>query len=108
MGSIKQYEIYWVKLDPTVGSEIKKTRPCVVISPDEMNSSLNTIIVAPLTTKFKSYPTRVKIELKGTSSWIVLDQLRTIDRTRLYKLIDTIKTSTAHQVRQIIRAMLVD
>ena len=108
MGSIKQYEVYWVKLDPTVGSEIKKTRPCVVISPDEMNSSLNTIIVASLSTKLKNYPTRVKTELKGTASWIALDQMRSIDKTRLYKRIDTIKTSIARQVRQIIRAMLVD
>lgn len=109
MGSIKQYEVYWVKLDPTVGSEIKKTRPCVVISPDEMNSYLNTIIVAPLTTKFKDYPTRVKTALKkGTPSWVILDQLRSIDRKRLYKRIGNLESLAIRKVKQVIQAMLVD
>ena len=108
MGSIKQYEVYWVKLGPTVGSEIKKTRPCLVVSPDEMNSYLNTITVAPLTTKFKDYPTRVKTELKGTPSWIVLDQLRSVDRGRLYQRVGTIKNLTIGKVKEVIRAMLVD
>jgi len=108
MGSIKQYEVYWVKLDPTVGSEIKKTRPCLVVSPDEMNRYLNTITVAPLTTKFKNYPTRVETQLKGTPSWIVLDQLRSIDRARLYERIGTINNLTIDKVKRVIRAMLVD
>ena len=108
MGSIKQYEVYWANLDPTVGSEIKKVRPCVVVSPDEMNKYLNTITIAPLTTKSKAYPTRVKTKMKGKASWIVLDQLRTIDRARLYEHMGSIDASTIQQVKQLIKAMLVD
>ena len=105
---IKQYEIYWVNLDPTVGNEIKKVRPCVVVSPDEMNKYLATITIAPLTTKSRNYPTRVKTYLAGKTSWIVLDQLRSIDRVRLYQRIGTIDTQTIGKVKQLIKAMLVD
>lgn len=108
MGGIKQYEVYWVNLDPTVGSEIKKVRPCVVVSPDEMNNYLNTITIAPLTTKSKAYPTRVKTQVAGKTGWIVLDQLRTIDRARLYQYMGNIDTSTIQQVKRLIKAMLVD
>ena len=108
MGSIKQYEVYWVNLDPTIGSEIKKVRPCVVVSPNEMNKYLNTITIAPLTTKSKAYPTRVKTQVAGKMSWIVLDQLRTIDRARFYQPMGHIDASTIQQVKQLIKAMLVD
>ncbi|WAC41179.1 type II toxin-antitoxin system PemK/MazF family toxin [Pedobacter sp. SL55] len=82
---IKQYELVLVNLDPTIGSEMKKTRPCVVISPNEMNKYLQTIVVAPLTSSSKPYPTRVEIKKNKTKGWIVLDQIRTVDRTRIIK-----------------------
>ena len=82
---IKQYQIFLVNLDPTLGSEIKKTRPCVVISPDEMNRHLRTVVIAPLTTTSRSYPTRVKIKHDNKMGWIVLDQIRTIDKHRIIK-----------------------
>jgi mRNA interferase MazF len=105
---IKQYQIYWTKLDPTVGSEIKKVRPCLIVSPDEMNRYLSTILIAPLTTKSKNYPTRVKMSVMGKTSWVILDQLRSIDRMRLYQLIGNIDAQAVSKVKQIIKAMLVD
>src|SRR5687768_11129727 len=81
----KRFDIYLVNLDPTIGSEIKKTRPCLIISPDEMNKHINTIIIAPLTTQGNSYPTRVNLTFKGKQGQIVLDQFRTIDKVRLIR-----------------------
>jgi mRNA interferase MazF len=83
---INQYQIVLVNLDPTVGSEMKKTRPCVVISPNEMNHYLQTIVVAPMTSSSKSYPTRVPLKHNKTKGWVVLDQIRTIDRMRVVKI----------------------
>ena len=80
---INQYEIYWINLDPTVGSEIQKTRPGIVITPDEMNNNINTIIIAPLTTKSHNYPTRFKTNVAGKECWAVIDQIRAIDKSRL-------------------------
>jgi len=82
---VKRFEVFLVNLDPTVGSEIQKTRPCVVISPDEMNAHIATVIVAPMTTKGQAYPTRVICQFQGKDGQIVLDQIRTIDKTRLVK-----------------------
>lgn len=82
---IKQYDIYRINLDPTIGFEIQKTRPCLVISPDEMNRNIQTIIIAPMTTKSHDYPTRVKVTLGKKTGWIVLDQIRAVDRRRLVK-----------------------
>jgi mRNA interferase MazF len=76
---IKQYQIILANLDPTIGSEIKKTRPCVVISPDEMNKYLRTVIIAPMTTSYKNYPTRVEVKHDNKTGWIVLDQIRTLE-----------------------------
>jgi mRNA interferase MazF len=81
----ERFEVYLVTLDPTVGSEIKKTRPCLIVSPNDMNRHLATVIVAPMTTKGRTYPTRVPCEFQGKIGEIVLDQLRTVDRTRLVK-----------------------
>jgi mRNA interferase MazF len=75
---LKQYAIVLVNLDPTIGSEIKKTRPCLVISPDEINDNLRTIVIAPMTTKSKPYPTRVKVRYNNQTGWIVIDQIRTM------------------------------
>jgi len=81
----KRFDIYLASLDPAIGSEIKKTRPVIIISPDEMNPFLNTVIVAPLTTTNKLYPTRIPITLQKKKGYIVLDQIRTIDKLRLTK-----------------------
>jgi len=86
MGMVaKRFEVYSVNLDPTVGTEIQKTRPCVVVSPDEMNRHIATIIVAPMTTKGRQYPTRVSCKFEGKEGQIVLDQIRAVDRSRLVK-----------------------
>jgi mRNA interferase MazF len=79
--------VYLLNLDPTVGHEIKKTRPCAVISPDEMNKYIQTIIIAPMTTKSHAYPTRVKLKFAGKTGWVVLDQIRSVDRKRIVKKI---------------------
>ncbi len=105
---IKQYRIVIVNLDPTVGSEIKKTRPCLVISPDEMNKHLRTITIAPITSKSKNYMTRVKFELDGNNNWIVLDQIRTIDLTRIIKGIGDLDSKEIRKVKAIIKEMFVD
>ena len=80
---VNRFDVFLVNLDPTVGSEIKKTRPCVVVSPDEMNRYIATVIIAPMTTKGKAYPTRVVCQFQGKNGQIILDQIRTIDKTRL-------------------------
>jgi len=105
---INQYDIIWVNLDPTIGSEIKKTRPCVVISPDEMNKYLNTVVIAPVTSQSKSYPTRVKFKKKKISGWIVLDQVRTIDKRRIIKVIGKLSFQSIESVKKIIRETYVD
>lgn len=105
---VRQYQIYWTKLDPTIGSEIRKVRPCLVISPNEMNRYLSTVLIAPLTTKSKQYPTRVKTSILDKSSWIILDQLRSIDKIRLYKFISLLDPLAIREVKQTLKAMLVD
>ena len=104
---IAQYEVYLVNLDPTVGHEIKKTRPCVVISPNEMNNNIRTVIIAPMTTKSRPYPTRVPVKFDGKNGWIVLDQIRTVDNVRLVKKMGKINSKAVKEVKNIIREMLV-
>jgi mRNA interferase MazF len=82
-GPVNRFDVYLVVLDPTVGSEMQKTRPCLVVSPDEMNHRISTVIVAPMTTKGRPYPTRVPCPFEGKAGYVVLDQLRTVDKTRL-------------------------
>ncbi len=89
---VKRFDVFLVNLDPTIGSEIQKTRPCVVISPDEMNRNIATVIVAPMTTKGKEYPTRVVCRFQGKDGQIVLDQMRTVDKTRLVKILGEINS----------------
>ncbi len=103
-----QYDVYLINLDPTIGYEIQKTRPCLVISPDEMNDNLGTVIIAPMTTKSHDYPTRVKVKFKGKAGWIALDQIRTVDKKRLTKRLGTIDNTIVLQVKAIIKEMLVD
>ena len=105
---ISQYEVYLISLDPTIGHEIKKVRPCVIISPDEMNKNISTVIIAPMTTQSHSYPTRIPLKFTGKEAWIVLDQLRTVDRKRLVEKLGKIDQKTINQVKSIIKEMLVD
>jgi mRNA interferase MazF len=105
---INQYDIFWVDLNPTIGHEIKKVRPCVILSPDEMNLNIDTIIIAPMTTKSRSYPTRVKVTFKKKLGWIVLDQIRTIDKIRLKEKAGYLKETEITEVKSILKEMLID
>jgi mRNA interferase MazF len=103
-----QYNVYLINLDPTMGHEIRKTRPCLVISPDEINDNLGTVIIAPMTTKSHAYPSRVEVSFQGKKGWIVLDQIRTVDKRRLVNKIGAIDEKTIRQVKAVIQEMLVD
>lgn len=105
---INQYQIILVNLDPTIGSEIKKTRPCVVISPNEMNKHLRTIVIAPMITSSKKYPTRVELKHDNKIGWVVLDQIRTIDKQRIIKLLGTLSKSKTKEVKAVLREIYVD
>ena len=95
---IKRFEIYWVNLDPTVGREIKKTRPAVVISPNEINNALGTILVAPITSSKRNFPTRIVFKLNENENYIALDQIRALDKSRLGKKISILNQKTAQAV----------
>jgi mRNA interferase MazF len=103
--AIKRFEVYLVNLDPTVGAEIQKTRPCLVISPDEMNRHLRTVIVAPMTTKGQDYPTRVACRFKGKDGQVVLDQVRTVDHRRLVKRLGRLDSKTSARVLEVLQEM---
>ncbi len=105
---LKQYQIVLVNLDPTVGSKIKKTRPCVIISPNEMNKYLQTITIAPMTTSSKKYPTRIPVKHHNKIGWIVIDQIRTIDRQRIMKILDRLTLTEIKHVKSIIKETFVD
>jgi len=105
---IDQYEVYLVDLDPTKGHEIQKTRPCLIISPDEMNHVIGTEIIAPMTTKSHKYPTRIELEFNGKKGWIVLDQIRTVDKTRLLKRAGKIHKIEIVKVKEALKEMLID
>jgi len=105
---IVQYHVYLINLDPAVGHEIQKTRPCLVVSPQEMNSNLRTVMIAPMTTKSHGYPSRVELLFEARKAWIVLDQIRSVDRSRLVKRIGKLDARHIRKVKDIIREMLVD
>jgi len=105
---VNQYEVHLIDLDPTKGLELQKTRPCLIISPDEMNRNIGTVIIAPMTTKSHNYPTRVELEFQGKNGWIVLDQIRTVDKTRLIKKVGKIEERTIQEVKNVLREMLVE
>lgn len=105
---INQYQIILVNLDPTFGSEIKKTRPCVVISPNEMNKFLNTVVIAPMTTSSKNYPTRIEIKHDNKIVWIVLDQIRTIDKQRIIKDLGRLTKSEINQLKSVLKETYID
>ena len=105
---LTQYEIVLVNLDPTIGSEMQKTRPAVILSPNEMNKYLNTVVIAPMTSSSKSYPTRVEVTHNKTKGWIVLDQIRTIDRQRILKKLDKLTDKDIKKVKNILRETFID
>jgi len=105
---INQYQIILVNLDPTLGSEIKKTRPCVVISPDEMNEFLNTVVIAPMTTSSKNYPTRLEVRHDRKIGWIVLDQIRTIDKQRIIKDLGRLTKSEINELKSVLKETYID
>lgn len=102
---IKRFEVFLVNLDPTVGHEIKKTRPCLVISPNEMNRYISTIIVAPMTTKGRKYPTRISCSFQGKNGQIILDQIRTIDKERLVKKMGVISKKAQTKTLNVLQEM---
>lgn len=104
---VRRFEVHLVNLDPTVGSEIRKARPCLVISPDEMNRYLATVIVAPMTTKGRDYPTRVGCSFKGKEGQVVLDRLRTVDKTRLAQRLGKIDAKAQKEVVAVLAEMFV-
>jgi mRNA interferase MazF len=105
---IKQYEIILVNLDPSIGSEMKKIRPCAVISPNEMNKHLQNVVIAPITNTSKFYPTRLELKNKEVTGWVVLDQIRTIDKTRIIKTINKLSPKETLQIKQILKEIFFD
>jgi mRNA interferase MazF len=103
--TVRRGDVFLISLDPTRGEEIRKTRPCVVISPDELNAYLNTYIVAPLTTGSHQYPFRISCRFQGRAGHIVLDQIRTVDRERLVKKLGKLSSSTLSNVLAILQEM---
>lgn len=102
---VKRFDVFLVNLDPTVGAEIQKTRPCVIISPDEMNRNIATVIIAPLTSQGKVYPTRVACRFQRKNGLIVLDQLRTVDKVRLVKRLGRLQESEEEAILQVLAEM---
>lgn len=105
---VKRFEVYLVSLDPTKGREIKKTRPCLVVSPNEMNEHISTVIIAPMTTRGRPYPTRVACAFQGKEGQIVLDQIRTVDKVRLVKRLGQISTTTQKEVLALLAEMFAE
>ena len=105
---LNQYSIVLVNLDPTIGSEIKKTRPCVIISPNEMNKYLNTIVLAPMTTNLKKYPTRVSVKHNGKKGMIAIDQIRTVDKIRIIHIYESLTKPEIEKCKGVIKETFVD
>jgi len=102
---VRRFDVFLVNLDPTVGSEIRKTRPCVVISPDEMNRHIRTVIIAPLTTRGRDYPTRVGVRFEETPGQVVLDQLRTVEKIRLVRCLGSLQPEESRRVLEVLQEM---
>ena len=105
---LNQYMVVLVNLDPTIGSEIKKTRPCVIVSPDEMNKYLKTIVVVPMTTNLKTYPTRVPVLTNDKKGVLVIDQIRTIDKQRILKAFGSLTPSEIQKCKAVLKETFVD
>lgn len=108
MSEFFQYDIVIVNLDPTIGSEIKKKRPCLIVSPNEMNKHLSTLVVCPITSQSKNYPTRISFYLENQENWIVIDQIRTIDKSRITKKIRPLEDDLIKKVKEVIKETYVD
>lgn len=106
--SVSRFDIFLVSLDPTKGSEIKKTRPCIIISPDEMNRNIRTVIIAPMTSASRNYPTRVNLTFQSKSGQIVLDQIRTVDQQRLIKKLGRVSPSTQKIVLKTLQKLFAE
>ena len=102
---VRRFDVHLVSLDPTVGTEIQKTRPCLVISPDEMNAHLRTVIIAPMTTRRRDYPMRVSCRFQGKDAEVVLDQIRTVDRARLVKRLGKLRPQASTRVLEVLQEM---
>lgn len=102
---VSRFEVYLVRLNPTEGREIRKTRPCLVVSPDEMNRHISTVIVAPMTTKRHQYPTRIPVGFQRKEGQIALDQIRTVDKVRLVRKLGKIDQAIAEKVLAILGEM---
>jgi mRNA interferase MazF len=102
---MKRFDVYLINLDPTIGKEIKKTRPCLIISPDEMNTYISTVIIAPMTSRGRDYPSRVACDFQGTHGQVVLDQIRTVDKKRLIKHLGVIDDQSKHDVIRVLQEM---
>ena len=105
---LEQYAIVLVNLDPTLGSEIQKTRPCVIVSPNEMNKYLNTIVISPMTTSLKEYPTRIPVNHNDKKGMIAIDQIRTIDKKRIIKILGNLNKSEMKLTKVVIKETFVD
>ena len=105
---ISRFEIYLISLDPVQGHEIRKTRPCVIVSPNEMNHHIGTVIIAPMTTKGRDYPTRIPLTFRRKKGQIVLDQIRTVDKSRLVKRLGKLEKSTATRVLATLQEMFAE
>ncbi|TDB59527.1 type II toxin-antitoxin system PemK/MazF family toxin [Arundinibacter roseus] len=105
---VKQYEVYWISLDPTQGSEIAKTRPCVIISPDELNHSLRTVIIIPIISTIKKYPWRVDCIIQNKDGSIATDLIQVVDKTRLGAKICTLSAIEMKELKQVLQEMFVD
>jgi mRNA interferase MazF len=105
---VKQYQIVLVNLDPTLGSEIQKTRPCVIVSPNEINNNLRTVVIAPMTSTSRNYPTRVKVKHNNQEGWVVIDQIRTIDKIRVVKKFGSLSEKEIRECKRVIRETFVD
>jgi mRNA interferase MazF len=102
MGMVKRFDVYLINLDPTLGKEIQKTRPCLIISPNEMNQHLSTVIIAPMTSKGRNYPSRIDCKFQGKAGQIVLDQIRTVDKIRLTKRLGKLTPGESQQVLNLL------
>ena len=105
---LNQYEIVLENLDPTIGSEAKKTRPSVILSPNEMNKNIRTLVIAPITSNSKNYPTRVEIKENTTKGWVMIDQIRTIDKQRILKISGKISENESKKIKEVIKETFVD
>lgn len=103
---VKQFDVYWVDLNPTIGAEMQKIRPCVVVSPEELNAHLNTVIIVPITSSIHGYPYRVSCCITGRDGEIATDQIRTIDKKRLKKRITTLSSTEISTLQVVLRQMI--